>query len=141
LFGRVAAFKRQCEKRSIQLEVPRMVGAAQEPARVAVRLVEHHHALVRAAVVQHADAGIGLADHDHRLIAHGGGEKIPGLGYLAGVAHVDPGVGKEVFHFKLEDLFVYEEITMHLRCTYQRGNRVGPVAVAMFGVHGAVSCE
>jgi len=141
LFRRIAALERQRKNAAVQLEVPGVIRAAQKAACVAAGLVEHHHPLVRAAVVQHANRAVRLADHHHRLIADGGGEKIPGLRDLAGVAHVNPGVGEQVFHFKLEDFFVNEQVTVNLRGANQIADRLRIVAVATLavGLHDGLS--
>jgi hypothetical protein len=52
------------------------------------------------------------------------------------MADIDPCIGKQVFHFKLEDFVVDENVLVHFRRTYQRLNGLGVITVVHEVTHG-----
>ena len=111
---RVAAVERDAEQGPIKFECPCVIGAAEKFTGVAVLSACNLHALVGAAVVQHRNAAIGLAHHHNGLITHGGAVVVTGLGYLAGVAHIHPGVCENGLHFQRKHIRVDEDVAVHL---------------------------
>ncbi|MPM82893.1 hypothetical protein SDC9_129955 [bioreactor metagenome] len=114
-----------------------MVGAAEKLARAAAAIGRHLHSLVRAAVVQHLDALVGVAHHDHWLVSHGGREIVPRLGHLAGVADVDPGVGEQLLHLQRKDLGMDVAVLVHFGVAHQGAD--GCRVVAVFGHSASLS--
>ncbi|MNS44366.1 hypothetical protein D3C72_768080 [compost metagenome] len=87
---------------AVEFEGPGVIRAAEKFADTAVTVGHQFGALVRAAVVQHADLLVGAAHHDHVLIANARGVIVAGVLHLAYMADVDPGVAVDTLHFQLE---------------------------------------
>ena len=107
---------------AIGAEAPGMIRAAEEFAGVAARVVGDAGAFVRAAIMQHADGLVGVADHDHRGGADGGGDEVANGRNLAGVADINPGIGEEMRHFMREHLGRGVGIAVHFIVPYQGFN-------------------
>ena len=118
----IAVFHRDGQQRAIGLVGPGVVGATEELAGVAASLADQARALVGAAVHHDAHAVVGVAHHDQRAPGDGHGQVVAGLGNLAVVARVVPGVGKKVLLFQREDVGVDVQVAVHLVWLNQGGN-------------------
>ena len=112
-----------------------MVRAAEELAGVAAGLRHQPRALVCAAVHQHLDAAVALAHDDQRAVADVHRQVVAGLGDLAAVADVVPGVGEEVFLLQAEDLFADVQVAVHPvglhQCSDALAHRLGRALVSV----------
>ena len=129
----IALAQRDREQRPVGLEAPRVIRTAKELAGVAAGLRGDARALVRAAVVQHLHAAVGVAHHQHRLEADSGAEIVARVRHLAVVADIDPGVAEHMFHFEREHLLIDIDVAMHLGLAHEGlyGLDISPV----FGHH------
>ena len=64
---------------------------------------------VAADVQEGADLAGAVADHEHRVLAHVGGEKVAGVGDLRLVAEEEPAAGKDLLQLLLVDFLVAED--------------------------------
>ncbi len=106
-----------------------MVGATEELARVATGLARHLHTFVRAAVVEHADAVIGMAHHDDRFSTDRRGVEVAFIGHLAGMANVDPGIDEQLLHLQFKQLLVDVQILVDLGLAYQFADGLGIITI------------
>ncbi len=126
----VALSERDREQRPVGLEAPGVIGAAEELARVAAGLAGDACALVRAAVEQHVHRIVGVAYHQHGLVADVGAEIVALVRHLAVMADIHPGVGEQVLHLQLEDFLVDVDVAMHLGVAHQTAHRLGIAPVS-----------
>ena len=66
-------------------------------------------AAVAADVEEGADRAVGVAHHEDRVLAHVGGEVVPGIGDLGLVAEEQPAAGKDLLQFLLVDVGLDED--------------------------------
>ena len=110
----ITAVEWDTQQGTIELEGPSVIGAAEKFTGIAVLSARDLHTLVGAAVVQYRNAAIGLAHHHHGLITHRGAVVVTGLGYLAGMAHIHPGVRENGLHFQRKHIRVGEDVAVYL---------------------------
>ena len=122
------------EQRTIGLERPGVIGATEELAGVAAGVDGDARALVRAAIVEDVDLAVGVANHEHRLLADGGAEIVARVRHLAIVSDIDPGVGEQVLHLQVEDFLVDIDIAVDLGLAHQVANG-GCVSVILAHAH------
>ena len=102
-----------------------MVRTAEEFAGVAAGIDGDARALMRAAVVEHTHDAVAVADHKHRLPADRRAVVIAGIGNLAVVADIDPGIGEQVLHFEIEHLPVDVDVAVDFGLPHEVMNRRG----------------
>ena len=119
----VAFAQRDGEQRAVGLERPGVVGAAEELAGIAAGVDGDARALVRTAVIEDVHHPVGVAHHQHRLLADRGAVVVAGIGHLAVMADIDPGVGEQVLHLQVEDLLVDINVAMDLGLPHQVADR------------------
>ncbi|MCY1438955.1 hypothetical protein D9M71_551730 [compost metagenome] len=99
-------------QRAIGTEGPAVV-VADEAAGVTGLGETHLVAAVRAGVDQHLDRGILLANHQHLVLTHGGGDVVAGLGNLRFVGDEQPAAGEDLLQFLLVDVAIPEDLPGH----------------------------
>ena len=102
----VALGERDRAHAAVEMEAPGVVRADEGAAGVALEVADDLHAAVRAAVVEHLHAHVGLADHDHRLAADRHRVVVARFRHLRLVAAVDPDALPDALHLAVEDLLV-----------------------------------
>ena len=100
-------------QRAVAAVAPAVERAAQELARVAVRERDQLRALVGAAIEQHVDRAVGVADHEHRLPPDQRLVIVAGVRHLARVPDIDPGAAEDALHLEVEDGGVGVDRPMH----------------------------
>src|SRR5262249_38733468 len=126
-----AAFRhRHGGEAAVGVEAPAVIATGQ-PRRVALALVGHLGAAVSAAIEQHIDAAVAVADHDYGLTAELDGDVIAGVRHLALVADEQPRAAEDALHFELEQLGIGVDAAVHATGLDQPGDLVS-VAHAIF---------
>ena len=127
----VTLLERDRQQLAVGPERPGVIGAAKELAGVAALLRGDARALVRTAVVENVNRSVAMAHHQKRLVTDRRRDIVAGLGKLAGVTHVDPGLCEEMAHLQVEDLGVYIDVPVHLGVSYQRTKGGGVFAITV----------
>ena len=110
-FG-VSIGARYAQKTAVGAVGPTVIGA-DEPAHPTARRLARHHAAVGAAIVQHADRAVVVADGDQRRVSDERSNVIPWFSQLAFMGDEDPHAGEDTLHLKREDFGVRVEAPMH----------------------------
>src|SRR5260370_1408978 len=126
----ISGLQRNAGQAAVEAEGPGVIGAAEEPVRVAAGLAGDPCPFVRTAIVEDLNAILRVADHDDRLRADRRGVVVADLRHLALVADIDPGIGEEMLHLELEKLLIEIEIAMDFGLTHERGDGL-PVAAIL----------
>src|SRR5690606_25891161 len=92
--------------RAVAVELPSVIGADDALVDVAVAVADQEVAAMGAAVVEHMDLAVVVADHDHGLAADLHGPVVARVLDLALVAHIGPDPAEDALHLQLEDLRV-----------------------------------
>ena len=119
----VVVLERHRHQLAVELVGPRVIGAAQELARIALAFMQQLAALVRAAVQAHGHRAVGLAQHDERLAGDLGRVVVARPGHQAGVAQEDPGTLPQPFLFEPVDPFADVNVAMDAVGLNQAGHR------------------
>ena len=109
----VALGQRDRADLAVEVVAPRVVAADERVAGVALQVAHQLHAAVRAAVVQHVNAAVGVAHHHHRLAADVHRDVVAGVRDLRLVAAVDPHTLEDALHLAVEDLLVGVHALVH----------------------------
>src|SRR5690348_5816336 len=90
---------RHVQERAVGIKGPAMI-AAGEPWRVTRAQWRKFRTAMGAAVEQHFDAPVAVADHDHGLARKVGGDVIAGFWHLAGMTDKESGAAVNALHFE-----------------------------------------
>src|SRR3990172_6230493 len=96
-----------------------MIGA-HELGRVPLFGAAYDAAAVPACVEQHVHLAILVARDDHRQSADGANLVIAGMGYLAVVRDIDPGLLEDVAHLGVEDVRIAINLRAHAEIIRRR---------------------
>src|SRR5262249_57276649 len=91
--GGTAFRYRHRRQSAVGIEAPAVI-AAGEPGCAPFALVHHFGAAMGAAVEQHVDAAVTVANHDDGLVPQFGRDVVAGLRHLAHMADAQPGAGE-----------------------------------------------
>jgi len=126
----VALAERDREQRAVGAEAPGVIGTAEEFSGIAAGFRGDACAFVRTAVVEDLHRVVAVTHHEHRLRADRGAEIIAGIGDLAVVADIDPGIGEQVLHLELEHFVVDIDVAVDFGVPDQAANSFGIPAIS-----------